>query len=307
MSDSGAPDLQSHNESQSTPASSVTSVGHDSQDSRLRLVDIEKMRSDLLQLLDQYDAIALRLRRVHIPLRRSWESTQAVADAHLQEMVDCHKRARAEQLRLDVGESTDSTLSVAKVRVLYKEVASLAAVLSSGMETLKTCIAEMVAAADAAVAAVPGLPHALYPGSARSADSADSALDSAARHDERRTSRSKELERNFVKQKRRRSLERERNSNAALRMAALNPVAPGHSEEDCMATAPDYSDWKLTARLIDELIPIVGNRQGKNLQFVEWSIRYMARKGEQLPYANGISFLPSFPVGSAQRVARSSS
>ena len=44
MSDCGAPDLQSHNESQSTPASSVTSVGHDSQDSRLRDVDIDKMR-----------------------------------------------------------------------------------------------------------------------------------------------------------------------------------------------------------------------------------------------------------------------
>ena len=76
----------------------MTSVGHDSQDSRLRLVDIEKMRSDLLQLLDQYDAIALRLRRVHIPLRRSWESNQAVANARLERMVSLHDRASAEQL-----------------------------------------------------------------------------------------------------------------------------------------------------------------------------------------------------------------
>ncbi len=111
---------------------------------RLCLVDIEKVRFAFLQLFDQYDAIALRLRRVHIPLRRSWESTQAVADDHLEEMVNCHKRARAEQLRLDVGESTDSTLSAAKIRALYKEVASLAAILSGGMEALKTCIAENV-------------------------------------------------------------------------------------------------------------------------------------------------------------------
>ena len=72
--------MQSHNESQST------SVGHDSQDSRLRLVDIEKMRSDLLQLFDQYDAITFQLRRMDIPLgtRRSWESNQAVANARLE-------------------------------------------------------------------------------------------------------------------------------------------------------------------------------------------------------------------------------
>ncbi len=78
--------LYSHNESQSTPASSVTSVGHDSQDSRPRVVDIEKMRSDLLQLFDQYDAIALQLRRMDIQLRtrRSWESNQAVANARLE-------------------------------------------------------------------------------------------------------------------------------------------------------------------------------------------------------------------------------
>ena len=78
--------LFSHNESQSTPASSVTSVGHDSQDSRPRVVDIDKMRSDLLQLFDQYDAIALQLRRMDIPLRtrRSWESNQAVANARLE-------------------------------------------------------------------------------------------------------------------------------------------------------------------------------------------------------------------------------
>jgi hypothetical protein len=38
---------------------------------------------------------------------------------------------------------------VAKIRHLYKEVGSLAALLSSGMEALKTSIAATVAAADA--------------------------------------------------------------------------------------------------------------------------------------------------------------
>ena len=86
----GAPHLHnslySHNESQSTPASSVTSVGHDSQDSRPRVVDIDKMRSDLLQLFDQYDAITFQLRHMDNPLGtwRSWESNQAVANARLE-------------------------------------------------------------------------------------------------------------------------------------------------------------------------------------------------------------------------------
>ena len=164
---------------------------------------------------------------------------------------------------------------------------------------LKTGITAMVAAADAARLtppsprlSVPELPHApcpLHPGSARSAESAP---DSAARQlelDERRTRRAKELEGKQKRSTRPKSRERERNSNAALRMASTNPVVPEHSEEDCVATAPDYSDWQLTARLRDELIPIVGNRQEKNLQFVAWSIRYMARMGEQLPYPNGTS------------------
>ena len=95
----------------------------------------------MLQLLDQYDAIALQLLRMDIPLRRSWESNQAVANARLERMVSLHDRASAEQLSLDLGESTDFTLSAAKIRHLFKEVGSLAALLSSGIEALKTSIA----------------------------------------------------------------------------------------------------------------------------------------------------------------------
>ncbi len=78
MSESGAPDFHnkfhSHNESQSNPASSMTSVGPDSRDPRQRVVDIDKMRSESLELVDQYDAIARELRRLHIPLKKSWET-----------------------------------------------------------------------------------------------------------------------------------------------------------------------------------------------------------------------------------------
>ena len=63
----------------------------------------------------------------------------------VERIVSLHDRASAEQLSLDLGESTDFTLSAAKIRHLFKEVGSLAASLSSGMEALKTSIAAMVA------------------------------------------------------------------------------------------------------------------------------------------------------------------
>jgi hypothetical protein len=90
-------------------------------------------------------------------------------------------------------------------------------------------------------------------------------------------------------------------ANAAFRMAepnqsmaedaALDPAAPGpspgHSQEDCVATLADYSDWRLTTRLIDELVPIKKNRQVKALDFVQWSIIHMAQKGKKVPVTNG--------------------
>ena len=53
-----------------------------------------------------------------------------------------------------------------------------------------------------------------------------------------------------------------------------------------MATTPDYSDWKLRARHLLELLPTAAHRQDKNIKFVAWSIRYMARMGALL-FANG--------------------
>ena len=66
----------------------------------------------------------------------------------VERIVSLHDRASAEQLSLDLGESNDSTLTIsaAKIRRLYTEVGSLAAVLSSGIKALKTNIAAMEAA-----------------------------------------------------------------------------------------------------------------------------------------------------------------
>ena len=144
MTDSEAPVLRgkvhTHNASQSNdsnPASSVTSVGPDSRDSTHsshsthsrqrdveRVLDIDQTRSDLLELVDQYDVIAHELRRMHIPLKKSWETHHALATSRLDKMVQLHERASAERLSLDLGECK---LSAAQFRRLNTEVDSLAA------------------------------------------------------------------------------------------------------------------------------------------------------------------------------------
>ena len=93
------------------PASSVTSVGPVSPDSRPRstatttLVDIDKMRDDLLELADNYNAVAAELRRQNIPVKISWQSKQAVAKDRLDRLISLHERANNEQLGLLLGES----------------------------------------------------------------------------------------------------------------------------------------------------------------------------------------------------------
>ena len=65
-----------------------------SPDSRQRTaVDIDKMRSDWLELVDQYDAIAHELRRKNIPVEKSWEHNQALATARFEKMVQLHDQA----------------------------------------------------------------------------------------------------------------------------------------------------------------------------------------------------------------------
>ena len=77
-----------------------------SPDSRQRTaVDIDKLRSDWLELVDQYDAIAHELRRKNIPVKRSWEPNQALATARLEDMFQLHQQAIKEQLSLDLDNS----------------------------------------------------------------------------------------------------------------------------------------------------------------------------------------------------------
>ena len=167
-------------------------MAHSESCQRISAVDIVRMRSELLERLDQYDAIALELGRMHIPLKTSWTQWPAVAMARLKEMVELHDRARAAQLSLELGETT---FSEAQIRRLDAEVKSMADCLSCEMTALSTSISAMQsAAASAAPARVsdslrdsgdtpvrPGIPAALlHPGSAHSAESAKSAPDSAA-------------------------------------------------------------------------------------------------------------------------------
>ena len=110
---------------QSNPASSVTFVGPITPHSRPRtVVEIEKMSSDLLELVDQYDAIARELRRKDIPLKISWETNRNNETARLEKMAAVHDCARTEQLSLDLGESNDSKLTAARISRLNTEVDS---------------------------------------------------------------------------------------------------------------------------------------------------------------------------------------
>ena len=102
------------------------------------------MRSELLELVDQYDVIAHELRRMQIPLKKSWEANQALATSRLHRMVELHDRASAERLSLVLGESK---LSAAQINVLDTEVASLAALLSTCVGNLRTNITAMQSAA----------------------------------------------------------------------------------------------------------------------------------------------------------------
>jgi hypothetical protein len=259
----------------------------------LRVIDIDKMRSDFLELLDEYDAIALVLHRMHIPLKKSWEAYQAVATARLKEMVELHDRARAAQLSMELGESK---FSEAQIRRLDTEVQSLADSLSSGMETLRTSISAMQSAADTTVPARvspcvsgdtpvrPRIPAALlHPVSAHSAESApDSAAPPApqAERDARRRSRP------------RADRQTEMIANEKLRTEVNewirgNAAAHGHSDADCTAKEADYSDWRPSLRLTAELFPVIEHLQVKNVAFVAWSIRHMATKGKLQPMING--------------------
>ena len=161
------------------------------------------------------------------------------------------------------------------------------------MEALRTSISAMQSAADAVsprdsgdTPVRPGIPaallHSLHPGSAHSAESAESAIHSAAPPDPQ-TARA-----------RRRCVGRQTEmiENAAYRARLLewtqsNATACGHSDADCTARQADYSDWKLSPRLMAELFPVIEHLQAKNVKFVEWSIRYMAVKGKRQPMLNG--------------------
>ena len=81
-----------------------------------------KLRSDLLKLVDRYDAIAHELRRKDIPVKKSWATNQALANARLDRMVSLHERANCEELSLELGESK---LSAVQIRRLHTEVDSL--------------------------------------------------------------------------------------------------------------------------------------------------------------------------------------
>ena len=345
MSNSEAPvlhgEIHAPNGSQSNAASSVTSVGGkrpvlhaeaaeptpkdgqdltrsvgpdsqespDSRDSthlRLRAVQIDGMRSEWLELVDQYDVIAHKLRCMHIPLKKSWETNQALATSRMNRLVELHDRAHAEHLSMLLGESK---LSAAQIRLLDTEVDSLAELLSTGMETLKTNITAMQSAAGAASDTPRVSPrdsgdtpelHRVYPAhSAESApDSAAKVLPTAANElDPVAARRPRQLQRTARHSGGRESGRRkEMLANASLRASAneLERPAPGlsdflsrHGATDCTATTADYSDWQLTPGLLNVLIPLTGHRQAKNISFVQWSIRYMATKGQLRPMHNG--------------------
>ena len=275
----------------------MTSVGPESPDShsRQRVVDIYQMRSELLELVDQYDVIAHELRRMQIPLKKSWEANQALATSRLHRMVELDDRARAERLSLVLGESK---LSAAQINVLDAEVASLTAFLSTCVGNLRTNITAMQSAADAA-RDTPHVSHAapreateliqlnqpselmdsaVLPTAANELDPA-AAPDSAARQSQR-TSRGLQRRTEMLQ-------------NAALRAAsyerehAAAGLQAGHSVEDCTATTADYGEWRLSPRLLQELFPVNDWRQAKNIEFVEWSIRHMAITGQRQPMQNG--------------------
>ena len=272
----------------------MTSVGPESPDShsRQRVVDIYQMRSELLELVDQYDVIAHELRRMQIPLKKSWEANQSLATSRLQtlhRMVELDDRARAERLSLVLGESK---LSAAQINVLDAEVASLAALLSTCVGNLRTNITAMQSAADAA-RDTPHVSHAAPPPPPAPSELMDSVVlptaaneldpaaapDSAARQTQRKS----------------RGLQRrtEMLQNAALRAEsyerehAAAGLQAGHSVEDCTATTADYGEWRLSPRLLQELFPVNEWRQAKNILFVEWSIRHMAITGQRQPMKNG--------------------
>jgi hypothetical protein len=265
------------------------------------------MRSESLELLDQYDAVALQLGRMHIPLKKKWAAYQAVITPRLQKLEECHDRAHAARLSTELGEGK---FSEAQIRRLDTEVQSLAGSLSSGMATLRNSIEEMhlmrsTAASDAAVPVraslpdsggtppLPGIPVAslLHPGSAASAHSAasaESAPDSAAPPD----SPTEVTERAARRRRICRSRNTEVRENEKLRTRMhewmrRNPAAPRHSAEDCTAKKADCSDWHLSLRLTAELFPVIEHLQAKNVDFVEWSIRHMAAKGKREPMING--------------------
>jgi hypothetical protein len=246
-----------------------TPVGLISHSRPRTVVEIEKMSSDLLELVDQFDANACELRRKDIPLKISWQTNRANATARLEKMVALHDRASTEQLNLDLGDSDDTAPNAARIRRLYTEVDSLAALLSTGMEALKADIVAMVAAAAAGAAGAAGA--ALFmcqPPARESAHPAESAPAWAARQLQNNPHLAPALDDQLLQR------QTERMANAALRLAdsstggaalrleaaaaeaaALNPAAPRHRAEDCVATTADFSDWKLTTRLIDELVP----------------------------------------------------
>jgi hypothetical protein len=265
---------------------------------------IEMMRSESLELLDEYDAAALQLGRMQIPLKKKWEAYQAVTSARLKEMVELHDRARAARLSTELGEDK---FSEAQIRRLDTEVQSLADSLSSGMETLRTSIREMrsTAASDAAVPVRASLPDSggtpplpgtllaslLHPGSAASAHSAASAKsapDSAAPPDSptevtERAPRRRHICRNRHAEK----IDNEKLRTRMHKWMQSNPGAAEHSAKDCTAKQADFSDWHLSRRLTAELFPIIEHLQAKNIDFVEWSIRHMAAKGKREPMING--------------------
>ena len=90
---------------------------------------IEMMRSDSLELLDEYDAAALQLGRMQIPLKKKWEAYQAVTSARLKEMVELHDRARAARLSTELGEGKFSEAQIRRIPALSSP--SSASLLSS--------------------------------------------------------------------------------------------------------------------------------------------------------------------------------
>ena len=248
-------------------------------------VAIDKMRFELGKLFDQYDAIARELHRMHIPLQTTWATIRELASARLQKMVEFHDRAHAQQLSLELGENK---LSAAQILRLHTEVVSLAELLSSGMETLRTSIEEMrsmqsTAASDLGTAVPVRASAESAPDSAAISAAPAAPLDPQTEVTERPARRRRISRRS-------RATEVKDNEKIRTRMhewIQSNPAAPGHSADDCTATTADCSDWRITDRLIAELFPIIEHLQAKNVDFVEWSIRHMAAKGKREPMING--------------------